>query len=75
MKGIKPNVYPRERVIHAFKMPSIIQEHREERNTRDELLFGDHGNFSNLESVNSRRSDYNMYKLTICVLVNIVTIS
>jgi hypothetical protein len=43
MKGIKFDVYPREGVIHAFQMPSIIQEHRKERNPRDKLLTANPG--------------------------------
>jgi hypothetical protein len=31
-------VYIREGGIHAFQTPSTIQEHGDERNSRDELL-------------------------------------
>jgi hypothetical protein len=43
MKEIQFDVYPREGVIHAFQMPSIIQEHPKERNPRDKLLMADLG--------------------------------
>jgi hypothetical protein len=60
MKGIKVYVYPKRRVIHVFQVLSIVQEHQEERNPRDELLMVDLGNSSNIKYVNSW-SDYNKY--------------
>jgi hypothetical protein len=53
MRGIKSDVYPRERVIHVFQTPFVIQEHQEVKNSRDKLLLMDLGNSSSLEFVNS----------------------
>jgi hypothetical protein len=53
MKGIKVCVYLEKRVIHIFQVSSIVQEHQEERNPKDELLMVDLGNSSNLKYVNS----------------------
>jgi hypothetical protein len=38
VKGIRLDVYPRKGSIHAFQTPFTIQEHGDERNSRDELL-------------------------------------
>ncbi len=38
VRGIMLEVYIREGGIHAFQTPSTIQEHGDERNSRDELL-------------------------------------
>jgi len=46
-------VYPKEGVIHVFKVSSIVQEHQKERNLGDELLMVNVGNSSNLKYVNS----------------------
>ncbi len=40
-------------------MPSVVQEHQEERNPRDEVLLADPGNFSSSKSMNNWQSDYN----------------
>jgi len=53
MRGIKSNVYPRERVIHVFQMPFAIQEHQEVKNLGDKLLLVNLGNSSSLEFVNN----------------------
>ncbi len=62
MKGIKFKVYPKEEgIIHAFQAPYIIQEHGEEKNSKDELLLVDTKKISSLTCVNSRQSDYNRH--------------
>jgi hypothetical protein len=43
MKGIRFDVYPREGVICAFQMPSIVQEHWKEKNPGDKLLIANLG--------------------------------
>jgi hypothetical protein len=53
MRGIKYDVYPRERVIHVFQTPFVIQEHQEVKNLGEKLLLMDLGNSSSLESMNS----------------------
>jgi hypothetical protein len=40
-------------------VPSVVQEHQEERNPRDEVLLADPGNFSSSKSMNNWQSDYN----------------
>jgi len=45
----------------CFQAPYVVQEHPKERNPKDELLSVDPGNSSIQESMNSRRSDYNMH--------------
>jgi hypothetical protein len=46
-EGIKFKVYPREEgIIHVFQAPCIVQEPREERNSKHELLLADIRNFS-----------------------------
>jgi hypothetical protein len=61
VKGIRFGVYPRERGIHTFQAPLIVQEHGDDRNPRDELLLADLGNSSNPESMHSQWSDYNKH--------------
>jgi len=45
MEGIKYNVYPREEVIHTFRVPLVILKDRKETNLGDELLLVDLENF------------------------------
>jgi hypothetical protein len=40
VKGIIPYVYPRKRVICGFKMPFVIQEHRNEKNYKGRIVVG-----------------------------------
>jgi hypothetical protein len=40
VREIKSKVYPRERGIHAFQAPSIVQEHRKKKNPRDKFFIG-----------------------------------
>jgi len=39
VKGIRPNVYPRKGVIHAFQTLSIVQEHHEKK-SREQIIDG-----------------------------------
>ncbi len=45
MKGIRFEVYPREKDIHTFQVPFDVQEHWEKKNPNDELLLADLRNF------------------------------
>lgn len=58
MRWIKFEVYPRKGVIHVVQVPSIVQEHWEERNLKDKLLLVNLERFSSSESVNNQ-NDYN----------------
>jgi hypothetical protein len=59
MRGIRFKIYPKERGIHVFQAPSIVQEHRYKNNPKDELLLVDLRNSSSLKFVNNWWSDYN----------------
>jgi len=51
-KGIKFEVYPKERDIHVFQAPFVVQEHWEKKNPRDKLQLVNLENSSTLEYVN-----------------------
>jgi hypothetical protein len=40
VRGIRSKVYPRERGIHVFQAPSIVQGHRKKKNPRDFFIIG-----------------------------------
>jgi len=52
-EGIKPNVYPREGVIHVFQVPFIVLKNWEKRNIGGELLIVDPRNSLSPKSMNS----------------------
>lgn len=59
MKGIRFEVYPREKDIHTFQVPFDVQEHWEKKNPNDELLLADPRNFSSPKFMNSQWIDHN----------------
>jgi hypothetical protein len=72
IRGIKFKVYPRERTIHLFQAPLIIQKHGNDKNPRDELLLENPQKNSSPKHMHSRWSDYNkctnmpfVYQLTL----------
>ncbi len=62
IRGIKFKVYPRERTIHLFQAPLIIQKHGNDKNPRDELLLENPQKNSSPKHMHSRWSDYNKCK-------------
>ncbi len=58
-EGIKSKIYPRKGDIHVFQAPSIVQEHQEEINPRDEVLLVDPRKFSSSKFMNNWWNDYN----------------
>jgi hypothetical protein len=44
---------PKERVIHVFQAPFAIQEHREEKKSKGQMLLANLGKFSTPKSMNS----------------------
>jgi len=59
IRGIWFKVYPKERSIHVFQAPLIVQEHGDDKNPKDELLLANLGNSSSPKSMHSRWNDYN----------------
>lgn len=57
MRGIKLEIYPKERGIYAFQAQYAIQKHGDNKNPHDELLLANLRNFSSPRFVNSRSSD------------------
>jgi hypothetical protein len=57
MRGIKLEIYPKERGIHAFQAPYTIQKHGDKKNPHDELLLADLKKISSPRFVNSWSSD------------------
>jgi len=54
VKGIMFEIYPRERGIHTFQTPLIIQEHGDDKNLMDKLLLVNLINSSNPKYVHNR---------------------
>jgi hypothetical protein len=52
-------IYPRERGIHTFQAPLIIQEHGDDKNLMDKLLLVNLINSSSPKYVHSQENDYN----------------
>jgi hypothetical protein len=61
VRGIRSKIYPREKGIHVFQAPSIVQEHQKERNPRDKILLVDLRSSSSPEFVHCQQNDYNRH--------------